>query len=341
MHRRAFLHAGALAAAAALADEPRRAGLGVVAYCFSVRRAAEPMSRLGDPLGLVEHSHAVGAVGVQTSLGTRDADYCARLRDRLSAAGMYLEGIVRLPRDQADVERFEAELRTARDCGATVLRTALLEGRRYETFMSAADFRDFRVRSRQALALARPGIERYQLRLAIENHKDWRAGEHVELLREVRSPLFGACIDTGNNLALLETPDETVEALAPFAFTTHLKDMGVAEYPEGFLLAEVPLGAGLFDLPRVVQRLRQANPAIRFNLEMITRDPLRIPCLTSRYWATLEDVPGRRLAEALSLVRRRAQELPRLSDLPPPRRVEREDDNVRRSLRHARDALGL
>src|SRR5215475_608337 len=147
--------------------------------------------------------------------------------------------------------------------------------------------------------------------------QDWRSAELIELLREVKSPHIGACVDTGNSIALLEPPEETVDALAPFAFTTHLKDMGVEESADGFLLSEVPLGSGFLDLPRVLRTLRQANPAIRFNLEMITRDPLRIPCLSRGYWATLEDVPARRLAEMLTYVRTNAarEHLPRPTEL--------------------------
>ena len=88
-----------------------------------------------------------------------------------------------------------------------------------------------------------------------------------------------------------------------WAFTTHLKDMGVEEYDRGFRLAEVPLGAGVLDLPRIVRTLRAARPEIPLNLEMITRDPLDVPCLDDRYWATFPDLPGRHLARALAYVR--------------------------------------
>src|SRR5439155_1447261 len=79
--------------------------------------------------------------------------YCAGLRERVGGAGMCLEGIIRLPRARNDVERFERELETARACGAEVLRTALLDGRRYETFRTAEEFQRFRARSREALTL--------------------------------------------------------------------------------------------------------------------------------------------------------------------------------------------
>src|SRR2546423_125767 len=98
MNRRTFLAAGSLAALAprAAADAPARTRLGVVAYSFAIRRAAEPGGPLHDPLGFLEHCRARGAGGVQLSLGVRDAAYCARLRERVGGAGMYLEGIVRL-----------------------------------------------------------------------------------------------------------------------------------------------------------------------------------------------------------------------------------------------------
>ncbi len=44
-----------------------------------------------------------------------------------------------------------------------------------------------------------------------------------------------------------------------------------------------------------------------FALEMITRDPLKIPVLTKKYWATFDDsyspLPGRDLARMLEIVR--------------------------------------
>ena len=73
---------------------------------------------------------------------------------------------------------------------------------------------------------------------------------------------------------------------------------------------EVPLGEGVLDLPRVVQVLRSRHPDVRFCLEMMTRDPLKIPCLTDRYWAAMGDVPGRNLARTLHMVRTRGRKDP-------------------------------
>ncbi len=51
---------------------------------------------------------------------------------------MYLEGIASLPRDDGDVARFDAEIRTAKRAGASIVRTVMLSGRRYETVSDSA-----------------------------------------------------------------------------------------------------------------------------------------------------------------------------------------------------------
>ena len=150
------------------------------------------------------------------------------------------------------------------------------------------------------------------LKLAVENHKDWLVEELVAMLKRIESQHVGVCIDTGNSIALLEDPMAVVEAYAPYAVSTHLKDMGVREYEDGFLLSEVPLGTGYLDLKKIIETCRRGNPKVQFNLEMITRDPLRIPCRTEKYWATFPGRRGKLLEEALAAVEERSskQELP-------------------------------
>jgi sugar phosphate isomerase/epimerase len=341
--RREFLAAGTicLLGIEARTDEPKaaRGRLGVVIHSYAIRRSNDKERRFDDPLLFLEHCRSLDAGGVQTSLGARDEAYADKVRDFLATHGLYLEGSIGLPRDRADVERFTAEVRTAKRCGATVFRTVLMNGRRYEVFESAEAFRRFLDQGKQALAWARPIVEKLEVRMAVENHKDLQAPELLDLIKKLDSPFIGVCLDTGNNIALLEKPQETVEILAPHVMTTHIKDMGVEEYADGFLLAEVPLGAGFLDLEKIVATLRKGRPDLRLNLEMITRDPLKIPCLTSKYWATLENIPGRRLAAMIALVRAKAAKtpLPRISQLSKEQQLQQEEDNVRRSLRYARE----
>lgn len=320
-----------------------RSDLGVVIHSFPVRIAVEKRggTPISTPARFLEYARTLGVDGVQVGLGVRTEPEARALREQAEAASMFLEGIVSLPRTQDDLPRFEAEIRTAKQSGATIVRTVMLSGRRYETFASAPIFRKFVETATHSLTLAAPVVARENVRLAVENHKDLRADELVALLKKVGNDHIGVCLDTGNSIALLEDPMEVVETLAPLAFTTHIKDMGVEESRDGFLLAEVPFGTGVLDLPKMVATLRKSRPEVRLIIEMITRDPLSIPCLKESYWPTLEDLPGRQLARTLSWVRNHppARPLSRVSALSPDAQLSLEDQNIRSSIEYSRNHL--
>lgn len=321
---------------------PRRLGLCSICYWLqwpSVMRGKGPAQ---DVLQFIEYSRQLGSGGVQTSLPP-DPATAAQVREKIEAAEMYFEGQAAWPPSPSDLEPFESQVRLAKEAGARVVRTACLSGRRYETFSTQAAFADFAQEAERTLARVEPIVRKHRIRLAIENHKDWLVPEMVGLLGRISSEYIGVCVDTGNSIALLEDPMAVIDAYAPYAFSTHLKDMGVQEYADGFLLSEVPLGEGFLDLNAIVSRLQQAQPEIQFSLEMITRDPLKVPCLLERFWATLEAVPARRLAATLATVRSKASQrpLPQVTGLSREERLRLEDDAVRKSMAHARAHLRL
>jgi sugar phosphate isomerase/epimerase len=350
MNRREILKSLAaisLAPRLGLASErPAKVAMGLVIHSFAIRstRPLEPrFASISDPLAFVEHAAALKAAGVQTRIGVRTPEYLVQLRNAVEQREMYLEGIIALPKGKVDVDRFESEVSSARAAGVTVLRTVCLNGRRYEVFERAEQFREFSEQSWHSLVLAEPVVARHKVRLAVENHKDWRIDEMIAWLKRLSSEYVGVTLDTGNSIALLEDPHAVVEAFAPWTMTTHFKDMAVAEYDDGFLLSEVPLGDGFLDLPRIVSVLKRRRPEVRFNLEMITRDPLRVPCLTAKYWATLGDVRGQELADTLARVRRHksSQPLPHVSNLSHGDQLEAEATNIDRSLLQASKTLKL
>jgi sugar phosphate isomerase/epimerase len=339
------LGAGVVLAGGVRAAEPKKR-LGVVLYSYSIRHSHPPKGEgpsLDDPRDFLDHCAIVGAAGIQTALGARDEKYAETLRAKAEKHGMYVEGIVGLPKNKDDVTRFEKELRFAKECGATVLRTAAMNGRRYEKFETREAFDAALKAASESLALAAPVAEKLKVRLGVENHKDLRIPDMLEFLKRFDREQIGICLDTGNSIALLEQPLDVVKAFAGRTITTHLKDMAVAEYEDGFLLSEVALGDGSLDLKQIVKLIdEKSQGAVRWNLEMITRDPLRVPCLTPKYWATMGDLPARRLAEALARVRKEKQaELPSVSKLTIAKQIEEEEDNVRRSFKYAREKLEL
>jgi sugar phosphate isomerase/epimerase len=95
--------------------------------------------------------------------------------------------------------------------------------------------------------------------LAIENHIDFLADELVELVDSIDSPWLGVCLDTANNLRMLEDPGVAIEKLAPYARATHVKDIAAkGGNPREFAFwPSVPLGQGLIDIPRAFNDLRK------------------------------------------------------------------------------------
>ena len=104
----------------------------------------------------------------------------------------------------------------------------------------------------------------------------------------------------------------------------------------------MPLGKGVIDLSRMMKICQKANPKVWFNLEMITRDPLRVPVLKDSYWATMGEVPAVDLAGALKLAKEgKADALPKTRGRTDADRLKFEEDNVRKSFDHARKSLGF
>jgi sugar phosphate isomerase/epimerase len=294
-------------------------------------------------LDLLNHSNDIGAGGILVVVGEWAQYFTKNVRDAREKSGMYLEGSVGLPNNADEAGRFEQDVKSAREAGAQIIRTVCLGGRRYETFQTLEEFLAFRKNSIVRLELAEAIVRKYKMKLAIENHKDWRSPELVEILKGLDSEWVGVTLDFGNSLSLLEDPMDVVKTLAPYVFSTHVKDMGVQEYADGFLLSEVPLGAGFLDLKKIVALCREHNSKVNFNLEMITRDPLKIPCLTDEYWATFPSVSGVELARTLRMVNDHSypSQLPEVSSLSPEQQLAAEEKNILSCLDYSVSTLGM
>jgi sugar phosphate isomerase/epimerase len=339
MDRRTFL---SLAAASLMpaATTPRRTSMGLTSDSFQSIRFSSPQKLL-EADRLMEIAAKVGAAGAHGGMTQIDFDWAKKTRRMKEELGMYLEIQTFLPKDDPAV--FEHAVRVAKEAGATSLRVVCLLGRRYELINTAQEWNDAVKTFHKQIRMAVPIVEKYKMPLGIENHKDWLVDQQVALMKEHSSEYLGVCLDTGNNMALLDDPMETIEKLAPYAFNTHLKDMGVQEYPQGILLSEVALGAGMLDMKRIVNTIRKAKPNIKFSLEMIVRDPLEVPCLTEKYWAIFEGRHATYLARALAQVRanKPKEPVPHISGLTDEQRTELEFAMVDRSIKYAREELGL
>ena len=293
-----------------------------------------------DPIEVVDYVHSLGGGGVQFTVPL-DADLKA-LRTRLDKNRMFIQGdLDLLTRHLDNLPAFEQALRNYKALGADCVRVVCFVGRRYETFNNLQDYKDWNVTAIKALDACLPVAERIGMPLAMENHKDRAVDEEVEILQKYSSEHLGATVDFGNNIAMCDDPMDVVNKLAPYARATHMKNMAVQNYADGFLLSEVLFEDGFMDIPAMWAVLKKANPALLPVHEMITRDPLKVPVLTDKYWTTWPDRGGKFLADTIRLVNanQSSKPLPILSTLLPEAQAQAEESNNRSCFVWGRMAL--
>jgi hypothetical protein len=97
----------------------------------------------------------------------------------------------------------------------------------------------------------------------------------------------------------------------------------------------------------MVQILRQKDPGMAFDVETITRDPLKIPLFTDKYWVSFDDsyspLPARDLARTIEIVKKNPPKkpLPHTTGLSAGEQLKLEDENNLKSIVYARKFLEL
>jgi sugar phosphate isomerase/epimerase len=332
-------------AAASSNDLRPKSPLGVaqtaLGHYFRKQRGDAPGVRgPADPVATVDYVRSLGGGGLQMAIPL-DTDV-KKLRRALDHHGMFFEGDIRLvdhPGD--DTAAFEKGLRMYKALGAPCVRTVCFVGRRYETFTTLQQYKDWKANALAVLDVCVPIADRVGIPLAMENHKDRVVDEEVEVLRKYSSANFGALVDFGNNLSMCDDPMDVVTKLAPYVKSCHMKNMGVTNYADGFLMSEVLFEDGFMDIPAMWAVLKKANPKLLPMHELITRDPLKVPVLTDKYWVTWPDRPAQFLADTIRLVtaNQSTKPLPVISTLAPEAQLAAEENNNIRCFDWARKAL--
>ncbi|MDR1541600.1 MAG: sugar phosphate isomerase/epimerase [Clostridiales bacterium] len=108
-------------------------------------------------------------------------------------------------------------------------------------------------------------FESEDIYFALENHCDFLAREFVEFFTAVNNKHVGCALDTANGYTVFDDANDEVEMLAPFAVTTHIKDMSIVEADPQlgicpFVSVGCALGDGNVDIPRAIEVLDEKSP---------------------------------------------------------------------------------
>jgi 3-oxoisoapionate decarboxylase len=148
----------------------------------------------------------------------------------------------------------------------------------------------------------------YGVIIAVENHSgDMQARELRTLIEEAGKDYVGACLDTGNAMWVVEDPMVTLEVLAPFTVTTHIRDSVVFEHPRGAAAQWVALGDGSIDFKAFTAAYRKLCPNAVMQLENITgRPPQVLPYLEADFWKAFPRANAAEFARFVALAKRGA-----------------------------------
>jgi len=144
-----------------------------------------------------------------------------------------------------------------------------------------------------------------RLKIAIENHDgDMQAREVRTVIEESGKDFVGSNLDTGNPLWVVEDPLVTLEVLAPYVITTHVRDSVLFEHPRGAAGQWVVLGDGQIDFVRFVEQFRKWCSQASMQLEVITgRPPRVIPYLEQDFWKAFPKALAAEFARFVALAK--------------------------------------
>ncbi len=177
------------------------------------------------------------------------------------------------------------------------------------------------------------------LKIAIENHAgDMQARELKMLIEEAGKDFVGACLDSGNPVWAIEDPHLTLETLAPYVVTSHVRDSAVWPAPKGASVAWTRMGDGNIGIDDYVRKYAELCPGKALSLEIIVTGPRPFNYHDPKFWEPYRKTPAWEFARFVALVEKGT---PRPSAPPVPRAAaaEREREDLEASMTYTRELL--
>ncbi len=152
------------------------------------------------------------------------------------------------------------------------------------------------------------------VKIAIENHAgDMQARELKGLVERASPDYVGVCLDSGNPVWVLEDPHLTLETLAPYVQTSHVRDSYIFNSPQGTAVRWTRMGEGNIGIEDYIRTYVQKCPGKPMSLEVIVQPRYRIfNYRDPAAWEIFKTMPAWEFARFLTLAERGVPQ-----DLPP------------------------
>jgi sugar phosphate isomerase/epimerase len=166
-----------------------------------------------------------------------------------------------------------------------------------------------------------------------------QARELRSLIEAAGKEFVGACIDSGNPLWTIEDPHWTLEVLAPYALTSHIRDSAVWRTENGAAVRWVRTGEGNVGIDDWIRKYVELCPGRAVTMEVIVTGAREFPYLKPEFWDGYRNVPAWEFSRFLALAER-GKPVPGPPPVPAEQRAAQEREDLEASIRHVRKVLG-
>ncbi len=141
------------------------------------------------------------------------------------------------------------------------------------------------------------------VKLAIENHAgDQQARELKHLIEEAGPEYVGVCLDSGNPVWTIEDPHLTLETLAPYVLTSHMRDSYLFNSPQGIAVQWTRMGDGNMGMEDYLRAYVAKCPGKAVSLEVIVQNTWRMfNYHDPNAWAIYQTTPAHEWVRFLAL----------------------------------------
>lgn len=343
MQRRQFLASlpvAASAASAVVAAEPK---LGV--DLFSLR------SQGWTPFQHLDYCSKLSAKVVHFSeirfIGSLEDEHVKKVGEHARSLGIELEIGMRSVCPSS--RTFDAKAGTAEEQLTKVIRAAgLAQSKLVRAFLGSLEDRksDGGIEKRiedavKVLRSVRSRATDAGIKIAIENHAGDMQGRELKMLIEAAGKDFvGACYDSGNPCWALEDPHVTLDAVAPYVLTSHIRDSYLWSTDDGTAVNWTRMGEGNVDIGGLLTKFIALCPGKAMSLEVIVMGPRVFPWRKSEFWKGYENVPAWNFARFASLAAA-GKPQPASPRLAKEEAIAKEREDLEASMRWARQYLHL
>lgn len=241
-------------------------------------------------------------------LGSLEDDHVKKVAEHARRLGIALEIGMRSVCPTSTL--FDAQQGSAEDQLKRVIRAANLAGSRLvRCFLGSMADRQTPTplsahieNTAKTLRACRAYAQDHNVRVAVENHAgDMQARELKSLIELAGKDFVGAVIDSGNPVWALEDPHLTLETLAPYILTSHVRDSYLWKTPDGIAVQWTRMGEGNIDIAAWVQRYRELCPGKALSMEIIVTGTRKFEVFNRKFWDAYRDTPAWEFTRFLAL----------------------------------------